>query len=318
MVRTPHRLVGHEKITGQLAVLRKRERVPHALLFFGPAGVGKAVAARSVAADIMCMDTSSELFGGCGRCRHCSLLAAEAHSDFHWIDAFDPEWNVERLREKLAELQLVPFEGGRRLVVIDHAEALGLASFNALLKILEEPRTDTFFILVSSSLLKIPITVRSRCALCNFGRLREAEVIEVLGAQTQVPNVGKVRIAKIVDGTVGDAIRILEHESFYSDLENELEAIYDGSFVMACNLAQRLSREKDLLRERLNLVRLHAVAHLKRAHCVADERRVWATCLANVIDAESLIFDRFVTPEQVLVPVLMNLANRGDERIFEI
>jgi DNA polymerase III gamma/tau subunit len=317
MSRTRQKLVGHEKITSHLAVLRRKGRLPHALLFFGPGGVGKALAARTVAADIMCVDTDSEAFGGCGRCRHCLLLAADTHSDFHWIDAFEPDWGVEHLRDKLAELQLVSFEGGRRLVVLDHAEALGIASFNALLKILEEPRAETYLILVSSSLLKIPITVRSRCALCNFGRLSEAEVIEVLGQQTQVPHAGKVRIAKIVDGTVGDAIKLLEHESFYSDLENDLEAVYDGSSVMACNLAQRLSREKELLRERLNLVRLHAVAHLKRAHCDVKERRVWATCLANVIDAESLIFDRFVTPEQVLVPVFMNLANKSDERIFE-
>lgn len=132
---------------------------PHALMIYGDEGVGKSLLVDALVAGILCSSALSDQ--PCGKCQSCRWLATAFHPDFYEIKG-DSEIKVDEIRKIHQFAQLTP-ETGRKVVVIKRADRMNLNAANSLLKVLEEPPSDLFFILESSKVEKLPITVRSRC-----------------------------------------------------------------------------------------------------------------------------------------------------------
>lgn len=155
------------------ALLAMRASLPHALLLQGPRGIGKALLAERFAQSLLC--ESGEPGGACGRCNACGWFSAGNHPDFRRISPLVEEegsTKSERTRRdiKIDQIRaLSDFTGigahraGRKLVLIDPAEAMNAPAANALLKTLEEPAGNTVFLLVCGNSGGLPATVRSRC-----------------------------------------------------------------------------------------------------------------------------------------------------------
>jgi DNA polymerase III subunit delta' len=159
--------------------------LPHALLLTGPEGIGKSRFAHALAARLLCENPVAT--NACGQCPACRWLSAGNHPDFRHIfpeaDA-ETEGDAETTKEKKASRQILidqirslesfVFVGGHRngarVVVVEPAEAMNIAAENALLKILEEPPSSVYFILVSSSWRRLLPTIRSRCRVLKLGR----------------------------------------------------------------------------------------------------------------------------------------------------
>lgn len=137
----------------------KGQTPPHALMLYGKEGVGKVRLAETLVAGILCRELDNEL--PCGRCQSCRWLASGFHPDFCEIKG-DGEIKVDEIRNIQQFSRLTP-ETGKKVVLIKHADRMNLNAANSLLKVLEEPPSDFCFILESSSIEKLPITVRSRC-----------------------------------------------------------------------------------------------------------------------------------------------------------
>ena len=148
--------------------LAERERLPHALLLAGPEFVGKQQFATALSARLIC---DSPLAGfACGNCKQCLLFKAGNHPDFLRVE---PEESgkairIDPVRELGQFLGKTAMQGGRKVVVINPAEAMNQSAANALLKNLEEPARDTYILLVSHELSRLPATVRSRCRKVTF------------------------------------------------------------------------------------------------------------------------------------------------------
>lgn len=147
-------------------------RLHHAYLFEGPPGAGKAAAARALAMTLEC-----ETQRGCGRCGPCLKVEAGTHPDVVWFD-MTPKGLTERVRELLTTLGFRPHEGRARVVVFDPAHGLApvperAEAANVLLKTLEEPPADTYFVLVTAEPRRLPVTVRSRCQRIRFAPREE-------------------------------------------------------------------------------------------------------------------------------------------------
>lgn len=148
--------------------LLARDRVPHALLLQGPAGLGKRQLAADIAARLLCTADSE---AACGSCRSCQLLRGGAHPDRQVLEiGINPrtgeprrEIVIEQVRELIAVLQLTTTVSPRKVAVIQPAEAMNRSAANALLKTLEEPAGDTVLVLVSHDPRRLPATIRSRC-----------------------------------------------------------------------------------------------------------------------------------------------------------
>jgi len=158
----------------------------HAYLFRGPRGSGKRAAARSFAAEILAAAAADP-----EDARRRALLDPSPHPDFVWLAPTGAQHMVEEVRERVIRAAAYkPFEGGRRVFVVEAAEAMRDESQNALLKTLEEPPSYVHLILLSSENEGLLETVASRCQTIEFAPL-PAEIVErELADGTKVPPYG--------------------------------------------------------------------------------------------------------------------------------
>jgi len=147
----------------------------HAWVLLGPRGAGKMQVALAMAAALTCR----ELPGlGCGRCGVCLRIARRSYLDIHHIAPEGPIISVEVIRTiVIPEALRSPFEGGRKVFVIEEAERMNPQAQNALLKTLEEPPLDTVFILLCDQEDELLETVRSRCRALRLEAVAEGEVV---------------------------------------------------------------------------------------------------------------------------------------------
>ncbi len=160
----------------------------HALLVTGAGGIGKRVLAEQLAGHRLCEAPSGE--GSCGQCSGCHLLAAGTHPDRFVLEPAQEDVvpseseatssqkkakasqfiTVDQVRSLLGHLELASHSGRGRVIIADPADRLNAAAANALLKTLEDPPSQTIFLLVTSQEERLPITVRSRCRRVPVGR----------------------------------------------------------------------------------------------------------------------------------------------------
>lgn len=180
---------GHAATWQRLLALLAAGRLPHALLFVGPPGVGKALVAQRLAARIACTAATPE---PCGECAGCRQIAAGTHPDLHLIGAPErsgsrketrrKEIGIEQARELKRFAALSPVSADRKMAIVDDADRLSIAAQNALLKTLEEPPGHALLMLVTASPGALLSTVRSRCQRIAFAPLSDGEVESVLVA----------------------------------------------------------------------------------------------------------------------------------------
>ncbi|NMZ57598.1 DNA polymerase III subunit delta' [Pseudomonas nitroreducens] len=143
--------------------LSSRPRHAHAYLLHGPAGIGKRVLAENLVHFLLCQQPA----GGkaCGHCKACQLLAAGTHPDFFLLEPEEPEKpiRVDQVRELVGFVVQTAQLGGRKVVLLEPAEAMNLNAANALLKSLEEPSGDTVLLLISHQPSRLLPTIKSRC-----------------------------------------------------------------------------------------------------------------------------------------------------------
>lgn len=231
-------IVGQERAIGSLRDFVARGRVPHALLFSGPSGIGKRATAVALGAFLLCEHRTAE--DSCGGCASCRDLAAGRHPDF-WIveppPAKEPRSGAKALRERRAlsidqvreiqqRLALAAFGDRRRIVVIDDAQTLSPPAQNALLKTLEEPPGNALIVLVARSPSALLPTVRSRCQQIPFQPLQDRDV-ELLLRERFGRSADDARLlASWADGSVGRATSVAPET--LREAEGRLQAILDA------------------------------------------------------------------------------------------
>jgi DNA polymerase-3 subunit delta' len=164
-------------------------RVPHAILLAGPAGLGKRALAADIAGGLLCAAPQPD-GRPCGRCRACALVAAGTHPDLHRI-TFTINEDTGKLRTEIVVDQVRALRdtlaqtsqfGGWRVALIEPAEGMNTASFNALLKTLEEPEAKALLLLVSDRPGVLPATIRSRCQRIDLRFPPRAEALAWLSS----------------------------------------------------------------------------------------------------------------------------------------
>ncbi|WP_315807597.1 DNA polymerase III subunit delta' [Pseudomonas sp. C9-3] len=143
--------------------LSSRPRHAHAYLLHGPAGIGKRALADNLVHFLLCQRPAGG--NACGQCKACQLLAAGTHPDFFLLEPEEPEKpiRVDQVRELVGFVVQTAQLGGRKVVLLEPAEAMNLNAANALLKSLEEPSGDTVLLLISHQPSRLLPTIKSRC-----------------------------------------------------------------------------------------------------------------------------------------------------------
>jgi len=191
------RILGHPRAIDALLLAFESERLHHAYLLHGTEGVGKRLTALSFAQLLLCSQVTVAVDGresACSTCKSCVRLEKYRagdqqtfHPDLHIIaraqnssGKLAKEIKVQPIRELQKALSFGAFEGGRRVVIIEEVERLGLAAANALLKTLEEPLPSVHFLLTSTSLNNVLPTIRSRAQGIRFGPLPSEVMIQLI------------------------------------------------------------------------------------------------------------------------------------------
>ena len=213
-----------EDVKGQDAIVRtlknqiNADRIGHAYLFCGTRGTGKTTVAKIFAKAVNCehpVDGSP-----CGECAMCKSIAAGTSMNVIEIDAASNN-GVDNIREIREEVTYRPTEGKYKVYIIDEVHMLSIGAFNALLKTLEEPPEYVIFILATTEVHKIPITILSRCQRYDFKRIsietiaaRLRELIDKEGWDVEDKAVRY--IAKMADGSMRDSLSLLDQcAAFY-------------------------------------------------------------------------------------------------------
>jgi DNA polymerase III subunit delta' len=278
-------IAGHGHLLELLGAAVQRASLPPSLIFAGPDGIGKRLTATALAQLLNCPTPVAGGRDACGLCASCTRIARLVHADVLVVEPGDTGViKVDAVRQAIERTAYRPFEGRRRVVIVDQADALLVEAQNALLKTLEEPPAASTFVLVTSRPDVLLPTVRSRCQRLRFGRLAPADVARVLIRDEGFAEAEAHAAASVGDGSVAAA---LESASEGSGEAREAAANLLEAAAGPADPRRRLDGAKRLAGgsrsggERDELARrLRAVSALLRdvgaIHARADE-----SCLAN-------------------------------------
>ncbi len=241
-----------EDVKGQDPIVRTLKnqiisgRIGHAYLFCGTRGTGKTTIAKIFAKAVNCQHPVNG--SPCNECAVCQSIASGASMNVVEIDAASNN-GVDNIREIRDEVKYSPTEGNYRVYIIDEVHMLSTGAFNALLKTLEEPPPYVIFILATTEVHKIPITVLSRCQRYDFRRINNdviAAQIEYLLKEEKVEaEPAAIRyVAKTADGSMRDALSLLEQcISFYYGQKLTYENVLDVLGAVDTGIFSQLLRE---------------------------------------------------------------------------
>ena len=234
-----------QHITGQsrakrfLQQLVRVGRIPHALLFSGMAGIGKAALAREFAKFLNCRGEDPS---GCqDRCVSCRRIESGQHPDLLWLA---PEGNyikIEQIRTLRGRLRFRPFEAKWRIVVIQDAQQLKEEAANALLKVLEEPpQWNVIVLLVLEPQMLLP-TLVSRCCQVRLQPLEDAQITDYLISTHQMTPPQAKQLTRLAAGSL-DRARQLTESGELAAINMILETTQDLARMSLIDFFQRMEQ----------------------------------------------------------------------------
>jgi len=244
---------GQDKPIGLLKNYLEQNHLASSYLFVGPEGAGKGLVARTLAKVVNCQEEEAD---SCDSCISCSKIERNQHPDIHIFGsaasddlAQSEAIKIDEIRALQKEISLRPYEGKKKVFIIDNAHNLSAEAANALLKILEEPPKRSLIILVTAKPEFLFKTIISRCAILKFSALPRNKLEAVLKDDYKLPLEQAHFLAFYAEGRLGFALRLKD-----SNIFRDKNKIIDGLIAPEKPIPESLLlKEKEDLRLYLNL-----------------------------------------------------------------
>ncbi|MFT5175987.1 MAG: DNA polymerase-3 subunit gamma/tau [Gammaproteobacteria bacterium] len=306
-------LVGQAHVVKALSNALDQGRVHHAFLFTGTRGVGKTTVARILAKCLNCDRGVSST--PCGECSSCLEIDGGRHIDLLEVDAASRA-KVDETRELMNNVQFAPTRATHKIYLIDEVHMFSDASFNALLKTLEEPPPHVKFLLATTDPQRMPITVLSRCLQFSLKRLpadqTSARLEHILNAEGVAYELPALRmLARSADGSLRDALSLLDQAIAHGAGVVEVESVRamlglldrahvrgliehliagDGVRLLAQvdAMASEVADFGEGLAELLGVLKQIAVAQMVPEAPLDEELADWVRSIASSVAAEDI------------------------------
>ncbi|MDD4873657.1 MAG: DNA polymerase III subunit [Dehalococcoidales bacterium] len=238
------RVVGQDSVISLLKRSLEKNSLAHAYLITGPRHIGKMTLAMDLAQAINCSEENPP----CGECKTCVKIKEGKHADIQVITLTQEgdesesisrvEIGIDRIRQIQHMVCLLPFEGKRKVFIIKGAELLSIEAANCLLKTLEEPITQSVFILLTINISLLPETVISRCQKLSLNTVPVAEIENYLVTHYGIESVKAKVLGRLSRGCLGWAISATQDEKILESFGEKRKKILE---MMESNLDERFS-----------------------------------------------------------------------------
>ncbi|HAS05239.1 MAG TPA: DNA polymerase III subunit delta' [Dehalococcoidia bacterium] len=260
------RVIGQEKVLPILQNNISKHSLPHAILISGPPHVGKMTLAVDIARAINCERDDPP----CGECEACLKIENGKHSDVQVISLISQnndseektrtEISIDDIRQIQHMVSLPPFEGKRKVFIIEGAEVMSMEAANCLLKTLEEPVTQSVFILLTTNIGLIPETIASRCQEISLHPIAATIIENTLLSVYDIDKENASLISRLSSGCFGWAISAVQEEKYlekYYETRNKAIEITTAGlherFVYAATLSTQFARERAIVYDVLDI-----------------------------------------------------------------
>ncbi len=219
-------LLGQEVIVETIVNAIKSNKIPNAYLFTGIRGVGKTTIARIVAKSLNCLNGVDKLCNS-DLCDNCDSISNSSHIDVLELNGAD-KTSINDIRDLIEFARYGPTSSKYKIFIIDEVHQISTSAFNALLKILEEPPEYLKFILATTEIKKVPVTIVSRCQRFDLSRIKSSELFEFI-KKINLLEKGNATdeairlIVKISEGSVRDALSLLDRALLSLNDEEQLD-----------------------------------------------------------------------------------------------
>ena len=220
-------LIGQEALVRTLSNAFATGRIAHAFMLTGVRGVGKTTTARIIALALNCIGSDGKrtepTIHPCGICEPCTSIAESRNVDVHEMDAAS-RTGIDDIREIIEGVRYAPAAARYKVYIIDEVHMLSKQAFNGLLKTLEEPPPHVKFIIATTEIRKVPVTVLSRCQRFDLRRIESAELAAYLATLAEKEKVkieegALALIARAAEGSARDALSLLDQAIAHGSLE---------------------------------------------------------------------------------------------------
>lgn len=248
-------ILGQAKAIAVLQNALRHHRIPQAYLFAGDDGIGKKFAAIMLAKALNCREQEDD---ACDHCVSCHKIDRGNHPDVRIIEPDGQFIKIDQIRELQRDAGYKPFEGKRKVYIIDHAEAMRPEAANALLKTLEEPSADSLIILVTANVYALLPTVISRCQFVRFVSLGVGTLAGLLMEKKQIEPERARLMASLSEGCLGRALSMDDTDALEKrkDVEQILNTLSSGlqDVRVLFSQVEMLLENKTMIQEFLDIM----------------------------------------------------------------
>ncbi len=216
---------GNFKQIEELKKIVENNSILHSYLFLGEEGIGKKEIACEFAKEILCQTGDSDC-----NCKSCNCFDSNNHPDFQIINLEGETIKINTIREMIQDVYEKPILSDKKVYIINDSDKMTKEAQNSLLKTLEEPPEYIVIILIAANIDMLLNTIKSRCTKIVFEKLTDSEIQSIIkekNIDVKIPE----NLYKLFNGSAGKALKILEKNSTYSQLEDFANCINTSTKV---------------------------------------------------------------------------------------